>query len=238
MAPIRIYTDWNKRSSDSNEQSEPFRKYFFICEGKNTEVWYFKKLIDLKKQLNIHPLIDIRLLEKTDEDENVSNPKAFIKFAEFQKQILCREEKFDPEHDQIIIVFDADIYKTKPEQYNEILSMKGSNMFAVTNPSFELFLLLHYENAYTNVILPNTEDILANPKMGSRRYITKLFTDVSGMNPKSNIEIGNLAVNIDRAIIAELYINQRIENAIGNITSNIGAIIQSIKEDTIPLQNI
>ena len=70
MAPIRTYTDWNKRPSDAEDQKEPFRKYFFICEGANTEVWYFRKLIDMRKQLGIHPMIDIRLMEKTDEDAN------------------------------------------------------------------------------------------------------------------------------------------------------------------------
>ena len=49
MAPIRSYTNWNSRASDEIEQQEPFRKYFFICEGLNTETWYFKKLIDIRK---------------------------------------------------------------------------------------------------------------------------------------------------------------------------------------------
>ena len=47
---------------------EPYKKFFFICEGANTEVFYFKKLIDLRKQLGIHALIDLRLLEKIEED--------------------------------------------------------------------------------------------------------------------------------------------------------------------------
>lgn len=102
MAPIRTYTDWNKRPSDQEDQIEPYRKYFFICEGSNTEVWYFKKLIDLRKQLRIHPLIDIRLMEKTEEDKTVSNPKALIKFAERQKGIT--ENKFDQKHDKILFL--------------------------------------------------------------------------------------------------------------------------------------
>ena len=93
MAPIRTYTDWNKRPSDAEDQKEPFRKYFFICEGANTEVWYFHKLIDMRKQLGIHPMIDIRLMEKTEEDANLSNPKALIEFAEAQKDVA--ENKFD-----------------------------------------------------------------------------------------------------------------------------------------------
>ena len=64
--PIHTYTNWNVRPTDNEEQIEPFRKYFFICEGANTETFYFRKLIDLRKNLNIHPLIDIRLMEKTE----------------------------------------------------------------------------------------------------------------------------------------------------------------------------
>lgn len=47
MAPIRNYSGWNRRASDSQEPIEPYQKFFFICEGANTEVFYFKKLIDL-----------------------------------------------------------------------------------------------------------------------------------------------------------------------------------------------
>ena len=55
MAPVRSYTNWNCRENDAKEQIEPYRKYFFICEGANTETWYFRKLIDIRKSLNIHP---------------------------------------------------------------------------------------------------------------------------------------------------------------------------------------
>ena len=42
--PVHAYTNWNQRPSDREEQIEPFRKYFFICEGANTETFYFKRL--------------------------------------------------------------------------------------------------------------------------------------------------------------------------------------------------
>ncbi len=142
MAPVRTYTDWNKRPSDAEDQREPFRKYFFICEGANTEVWYFRKLIDMRKKLGIHPLIDIRLMEKTEKDAHLSNPKALI-------------------------------------------------------------------------------DIVA------------LFTDKSGMNPKENPAIGELAVNIHTAIDQERKLNQNAENALSNLTSNIGKIVQGIMNDVV-----
>lgn len=232
MAPIRTYTDWNKRPSDAEDQREPFRKYFFICEGLNTEVSYFRKLIDMRKQLGIHPMIDIRLMEKTGEDESLSNPKALIEFAEEQKQVA--ENEFDSEHDKMVVVFDADIYKNKADKFKEILELgQKNNILAVTNPSFELFLLLHYEGAYEEIILPNSSAILENKKIGKRRFITILFTDKSGMNPKENPTIGELAKGIRTAIAQEENLNQNIEEALGNITCNIGKIIKTIMDDEV-----
>ena len=85
MAPVRSYSNWNQRPSDQMEQVEPYQKFFFICEGANTEVFYFKKLIDLRKKLGIHPLIDICLLEKTEEDRAVSYPLQLYAYAQKQK---------------------------------------------------------------------------------------------------------------------------------------------------------
>ena len=109
MAPVRSYTNWNSRTTDEEEQIEPYRKYFFICEGANTETWYFKKLIDIRKELNIHPLIDIRLLEKTEGDRDISFPRRLIEFAENQKE--NPEIAFDKERDKMIVVFDGDIFE-------------------------------------------------------------------------------------------------------------------------------
>ena len=68
MSPVRRYSNWNLRNTDNMDQQEPYKKYFFICEGVNTETFYFRKLIDIKKQLKIHQSIEICLLEKTKED--------------------------------------------------------------------------------------------------------------------------------------------------------------------------
>lgn len=60
--PVHTYTNWNSRPSDREEQVEPYRKYYFICEGANTETFYFEKLIDLRKDLGIHPLCSMEAL--------------------------------------------------------------------------------------------------------------------------------------------------------------------------------
>lgn len=231
MAPVRSYTNWNSRSTDNEEQKEPYRKYFFICEGANTETWYFRKLIDIRKSLNIHPLIDIRLLEKTEEDKDISFPRKLIAFAESQKD--NEDISFDRERDKMIIVFDADIFEEKVQDYDEVVALgEKENLIAVSNPAFELFLLLHFENAFEEDIEPNVEQIIKNEKEGNQTFIYKLLLARTGVNPKKNSSIGELAKRVNIAIAQEKKINENIHNCKGRVTCNIGKIIESIRNDT------
>lgn len=231
MAPVRSYTNWNSRSADHEEQKEPYRKYFFICEGANTETWYFRKLIDIRKSLNIHPLIDIRLLEKTEADKDISFPRKLIAFAESQKD--NEEISFDRERDKMIIVFDADIFEEKVQYYDEVVTLgEKENMIAISNPAFELFLLLHFENAFEEDIEPNVEQIIRNEKEGNQTFIYKLLLARTGINPKKNSSIGELAKRVDTAIAQEKKINEDIHACKGRVTCNIGKIIESIRNDS------
>ena len=230
MAPVRSYTNWNSRTTDEEEQIEPYRKYFFICEGANTETWYFKKLIDIRKELNIHPLIDIRLLEKTDGDRDISFPRRLIEFAENQKE--NPEIAFDKERDKMIVVFDGDFFEEKVLDYDELIAEgEKSNILAVSNPAFELFLLLHFENSYEQEILPNQDKIIANQKEGNQTFIYKLLLSKTGVNSKKNPQIGELAEKVDIAIRQEKKMNEDIHDCKGKITCNIGKIIESIRMD-------
>lgn len=113
---IRTYTNWNKRESDKEIQKEPYKKYFFICEGVNIEQHYFKHLIDIKKTLEIKPVIDMRLLEKDNEDSDISFPLNLIEYANKLKS--KREINFDKKHDKMVVIFDADIFEFKSDHYD------------------------------------------------------------------------------------------------------------------------
>lgn len=108
MPPIREYGSWNLRDSDELSEVEPLRKYVFICEESNTEVHYFRELIARRGELGLHPLVDLRLWEKTDEDAGLSNPQALLQFAQREKE--SNRRLFDPTHERMVIVFDLDIY--------------------------------------------------------------------------------------------------------------------------------
>ena len=225
--PIHTYTNWNSRPSDQFDQIEPFRKYIFICEGANTETFYFKRLIDIRKQLGIHPLIDVCLWEKTDEDRNLSFAKNLFDFAIKQKENPNNE--FDYERDKMVIVFDGDIFEKKVEGYDELISnIEKTDIAGVTNPNFELFLLLHIDGSYEEKIKGHEVEFLNVDENGRYSYAYNLLRDLTGMNAKKNPEIGNLADEVQIAISQEKMINQDIHNLKGNVSSNIGNILEEI----------
>lgn len=225
--PVHTYTNWNSRPFDQEEQIEPFRKYFFICEGANTETFYFKRLINLKKQLGIHPLIDIRLWEKTDEDRNLSFVKNLVDFAEKQKQ--NPDNDFDPERDKMVIVFDGDIFEEKVQGYDELIaSIEKKDIAAVTNPGFELFLILHIEESYERNIKEHETEFLSVDEKGKYSHAYNVLHELTGMNAKTNSKIGELADNVLTAIAQEKMLNQDIHQLKGNVSSNVGKIIEGI----------
>lgn len=224
--PVHTYTNWNSRPSDREEQVEPYRKYYFICEGVNTETFYFEKLIDMRKELGIHPLIDIRLWEKTEGDRNISFAKNLVKFAHQQKKL--EDNGFDEDRDKMIIVFDGDIFEEKVQGYDELIaSIEEKDIAAVTNPGFELFLLLHINGSYEKYILGHEADFLTMVD-GKYAYAYNALLDATGMNAKKNSQIGALAENVLVAIEQERMINQDIHQLKGKISSNIGMIIEGI----------
>lgn len=234
LAPVRSYTNWNSRYNDRLKQIEPYRKYFIICEVANTETWYFRKLIDLKKKLQIHSLIDIILLEKTGKDKDISFPRQLIEFAEEQKNE--DNVSFDLHRDKMIIVFDGDIFENKVTDYDEVIALgEKDNILAVSNPSFELFLLLHYKNSFQEDIEPHIDKIIRNEKIGNQRYIYHLLLKRTGINSKKNPKIGELAKYVDIAIEQEKRINEDIHQCKGNVTCNIGKIISMIRNDSIKI---
>lgn len=224
--PVHTYTNWNSRPSDQEEQVEPFRKYYFICEGANTETFYFERLIDLRKELGIHPLIDIRLWEKTEGDKNISFAKNLVTFAREQKSL--KENEFDSDRDKMIIVFDGDIFEEKVQGYDELIASIGErDIAAVSNPGFELFLLLHIDGSFEKYIKGHEAEFMTMVD-GKYAYAYNALLEATGMNAKKNPNIGELAENVMIAIEQERFINQDIHQLKGKVSSNIGVIIEGI----------
>lgn len=226
MPPLIALDTWNKRTA--RPELKPKSLCFIIAEGANSELWYFTELaIHLAKQ-NTPERIELKPIERTEDDHNKSHPHALLEQAQ---RVRSGGFGFNKKTDRIVVVFDTDIYKGNDKQFQKDLqAFSGVAEVAVTNPSFELYLLLHENDAYRTYIKPHEKDILANNyvKGTHRRYISKLANDVLGMNTKKNKGIAELAHHFDCAAEEEKHLNQDPSTAMGKLTSNIGKTIQGV----------
>ena len=132
----------------------------------------------------------------------------------------------------MIVIFDADIFEEKVSGYEELIK-KGekSNMIGITNPSFEVFLLLHVEGAYEKYIKDNNDKFFELDEKKRYRHPYNVLLEATGMNAKKNSKIGDLGKNVAVAIKQEKCINQDVHNVKGLVSSNIASIIEGIIAD-------
>ena len=125
-------------------------------------------------------------------------------------------------------VFDGDIFEEKVQGYDELIaSIEENDIAAVSNPGFELFLLLHVDGSYKKYIQGHEADFLTMVD-GKYAYAYNALLEATGMNAKKNPQIGTLAENVLVAIEQERLINQDIHQLKGRVSSNIGLIIDGI----------
>ena len=125
-------------------------------------------------------------------------------------------------------VFDGDIFEEKVQGYDELIaSIEENDIAAVSNPGFELFLLLHVDGSYEKYIQGHEADFLTMVD-GKYAYAYNALLEATGMNAKKNPQIGTLAENVLVAIEQERLINQDIHQLKGRVSSNIGLIIDGI----------
>lgn len=135
------------------------------------------------------------------------------------------------------MVFDLDIYENDNEEFQKIIydTNKKGYMLAVTNPSFELFLLLHKENSLNDIIIPNEQNIVKNEWVGKnknrKRFINDLFYKTFNFDPKSSDKVKAFVEDVAIAISQEQRINNDYTNSHNRLTSNIGKTIEKIKSN-------
>ena len=227
MPPLNPIDTWSERSYASIKL--PKAKWFIVVEGSNTEYWYFEELAHMLSRRNLPRLIELVPVKRDGAEQDQSSPR---KLAEHVRAVRKDEDGrfgFDAKSDRVVMVFDVDIYKGRMQEYQSDLdAFQKDAIVAVTYPSFELFLLLHKEGAVKELILPNKESIQANSYAPNsrRRFVEKLASDALGFNAKKNAAgVRGVVQNYRIAVEAEKGLNQNPENAVEQITSNVGAVI-------------
>lgn len=229
---IKEYKGWN--TPPVRGKIAPERQFFIICEGQHTERVYFQSLIAQRKQLALPIGTKLYYVKKIGNERGISDPRTLIHFAQEKKAEL---KNFQESMDKMVVVFDADVFQSgeKPYSFQVAYQLAQSYGFllAVTNPSFELFLLLHKENSFLSLLQEQEADIVRNDWLptrqgGRKRYIYELFCREMGFDSKASQKVGALALDIHQAIAQEKMLNQNIQAFQGKLTSNVGQVIETM----------
>ena len=105
-----------------------------VCEGAKTEPQYFDGFRKAKR-------LSRGLIEIVPGSESGTNPKSIVEHAKARRAEATKRENI--EFDEVWCVFDRDEH----EWFAEAMEQARANHMrvALSNPSFELWLLLHFE---------------------------------------------------------------------------------------------
>lgn len=244
---FRSFTPLTQRFADDEiVEMENTKKYYFVFEGSNTEVEYFKGIEKYSKELEISNFIKLIILEKDESIDTHSDPKRLLQEARITKEELIQKEEFDESIDEFVLVFDRDSFKPvdrKRQEYLDFINEAQKDaILAVTSPCFEIWLLLHFdkitiydlETETMEALESNYEKFRQNLKVSNKHTFTsKVFSETAGTNPKSNLNFDNLLDKIQNAIEKEKseILEKDIWQMADKLGSNIGLLLEQLRID-------
>ncbi len=178
---LRIINEFGKRAIESESQDTKEVYLISIASEGKTEEQYFDGIHDL----DYSEIIKVERLEKEDETDTKSHPNHVIELLDERKEYW---QEHGIEANELWMVVDRDKQNVSEEQLNAIIDKckkEGYNL-ALSNPTFELWLLMHVNDlkGYSK------EDLLNNEKVNkTRRFIDKELSVILGGYNKKNLKL-------------------------------------------------
>lgn len=205
----------------------PKSKYYIIPEGEKTEIQYFLGIRDNTREININSLIEVIPIENDDEELGQSHP--IRKINNFNEDIENNKFLYDKEIDKVCFVIDRDPQNFSEEQFDNFLRMCKDYNYKVyvSNPTFELFLLMHDDKIFG---IDRTAMLENRRVSNSKRFLEVKLSEIFGCN-KKNINFEKFKVNIKKAINNEKRFEENLVNLKYNLGSNVGTLLDEMIED-------
>ena len=184
------------RNSLMRERREAFRDARLVViasEGKDTERIYFKALA--KEYAN--PRVHVHVLERSEDEKNNSSPEHVLKQLNDYKTQYALEAD-----DELWLVVDKDSWTDGMLSRVAAVCAKDAAMnMALSNPCFELWLLLHLEDA-TSLTPEEYKMWLENRRKSKNAdpYLKVRLRQELGSYHESSYDAPALVVNVETAI--------------------------------------
>ena len=197
------------------ERREAYRDARLIViasEGKNTERIYFKALA--KEYTN--PRVHVHILERCVDEQNNSSPEHVLKQLNDYKNLYDLEAD-----DELWLVVDKDQWKDKMlSRVATECALEVSMHMALSNPCFELWLLLHLEDAVS--LTPEEQMLWMENRRKSKNadpYLKVRLRQIMGSYHESSYDALSLIVHaedaIERARALDKNLNDRWPQTLG-----------------------
>lgn len=190
-----------------------------VCENE-----FEKTLEDKVKNVEI---IGNKILEKIEENYLIENL-----VSKLSDIIEHGGWSYEKGFDEICLIVDRDkesfISKPGNDQYKYVLDrcLENGFRFCVTNPCFEIWLLMHSDK----VLELDKDKLLNNSKVTSkRRYAEDELRKIYSGYKKSSYHAEEFVKNIDIAIKNEKEFCEDIQRLKDSIGSNIGILIEDMR---------
>ena len=203
---LRLRTPRNFGEKTKKESSRtPNSVIVIACEGK-TEEEYFKMFLPENKIIKVKD-ISIEVLEKSDPKDTKSAPKHVINLLEEYTT------HYQIDSDELWMVVDRDSQNNTKKQLEEIIEncQKLGYNIALSNPTFELWLLLHLKSV-SDYSEQELDKIKENKKINkNKRFLEKELSSIMNGYRKGTLKSEIFLPKVQFAIIQARKIDQQNE---------------------------
>lgn len=143
-----------------------------------------------------------------------------------ERQFVTYEEGYD----KICLIADRDKQIFKEDQYDYVVKTckeKGYN-FYISNPCFELWLLMHYDD----ILDMDREKLFTNPKetpRAKKRFLEKQLSLLMKGYNKNNLQFAKIVDKVSVAIENEKQFCENIEALKTELGCNVGLLIKEMQ---------
>ena len=208
--------------SDVSEIEESKIFYYCVSEGP-TEESYFYGIRNNKRELKIKSEVYIEVIEKQEGQETLSHPLQLVyaclvqmgridsegkEIPEDKWKENCKWKDYKPEIDQVCVIFDRD-YRNFGQFLQKIFELcnKHGIRIIMSNPNFELWLLMHFPNIEQypeNMLLENKKNLrnqIFEDASKNKKYLEILVAkNVEGYLKGNKIRFERFLPLVDAAI--------------------------------------
>ena len=224
MRKMRIVNEKGLNLERKKGNKEPKSIYYIVTEGDKTELQYFAGINKNREKIGIKPLVEIITIENEENEFGQSHP--LRKIENFNKSLENDKFTYSKEIDKVCFIVDRDKRNFKDYQYDDFVQKcnKYGYFPYISNPTFEIFLLMH-----SNKIFEFEEkDLLENKKVNrNKKFLEIHLSNIFACN-KRNIYFDNFRNRIKTAIKNEKEFCEDINELKYKLGSNVGILINEM----------